>query len=94
MKLWDLGKYKISKIAFKKFSFQKDYFDILLPEAKGNIIHLAFSKNPYLEDMFRVVANTQKPWKTILASFVKNVKIKYAYFKELIQIIFFTKTNV
>ena len=44
--------------------------------------------------MFRVVANTQKPWKTILASFVKNVKIKYAYFKELIQIIFFTKTNV
>ena len=91
MKLWDLGKYKISKIAFKKFSFQKDYFDILLPEAKGNIIHLAFSKNPYLEDMFRVVANTQKPWKAILASFVKN---QICIFQRTNTIILFTKTNV
>ena len=94
MKLCHLSKWKISKITFKKFSFQRDYFDILLAQANGNIIHLAFPKNPYLEGMFRVIANTQKFWKTILASFVKNSKTKYAYFKELMQIIFFTEINV
>ena len=56
-------------------------------------MHLPISKNPYLEAIFWVVANTQKPWEVILASFVNDSKIKYEYFKELMQRIFFPETN-
>ena len=61
MKLSHLGKRKISIITLKKLSFPRDYFDILFMEAQGNIIiHLDISKNPYLEIMFRIVANNMK----------------------------------
>ena len=49
-----------------------------------------FKKSLFKSD----VANTKRFRQENLASFLKNSKIEFAFFKELMQVTFFSETNV
>ena len=90
MKLHHLGKLKISKVIFENSASEEIIFTFVYG-SKGKYRLLGNFKKPLFKSD---VANTKRFRQVNLAGFVKNSKIKFAFFKELMPVIFFPEINV